>query len=674
MNYNLTGIYRSVRIGLFFFLGFLFFACSTPKKQESYKGLGQESVSPDTLKRFAPGPIDGHLSNKLRKLFDVSAPGMGMLSPDHKSLYFTWKVTGQTHVWMVDGPKRFPRQLTSGQDNVSLSAVAPNGQFLLVSKDEGGKENPGIYKYDLKTNQLQELFKKEKVNAYFAFLTSDSKTMYFLANDQKPENFNIYKMDLEKRTTEIVFEGNGVWSISDYRNEGAELLLYKFRGGRIKEFYKYVPATKTLTPVIGQEENADYFALFAANENEYLVNGIQDDFKKLFVLKDKTLKLISPKDLPWDVERIEIDDLRKRILYTVNRGGYTEIYALNAKTYKPIKIPDFKLPGNLKADHILIGSTTEDSSITMFGLISAQSPRLSYSYNWNTKELTQWVLPSAPEVSLQDFAVTQMMEYTARDGTKIPMFVRFPKNCRDEKGAIKCPAVVHFHGGPEGQSKAGFDIYGQAFVNEGFIFVEPNVRGSDGYGKKWLESDNGANREKVITDIEDVALWIKANWKDQNGLPVKVGAMGWSYGGYSTLMAMTKFAGSFDAGVSLVGMSNLHSFLMNTAPFRRILRISEYGDPEKEKDILLKLSPITYIDQLKHPLMVIQGVNDPRVPVGESIQIHEALTSKGLKSELILFADEGHGSGKKENQILEIGHMLQFLKKHLMASPEVVSK
>jgi len=277
--------------------------------------------------------------------------------------------------------------------------------------------------------------------------------------------------------------------------------------------------------------------------------------------------------------------------------------------------------------------------------------------------MTQWVLPSAPEVDLKKFAVSKLMKYTTRDGVEIPMFVRFPEKCQEKSG---CPVVVHFHGGPEGQSQPGFSPMAQAFVDEGFIFAEPNVRGSDGYGKEWLDADNGAKREKVITDIEDASIWIRKNWTDANGVAPKVGVMGWSYGGYSTLMAMTYFAGSYDAGVALVGMSNLVTFMQNTAPYRRILRMSEYGNPETDKDFMLRLSPVTYVDKVKSPLMIIQGVNDPRVPAGEALQMHETLQKKKIASELILFADEGHGSSKKENQVLEIGHMIEFFKKQLI--------
>ncbi len=142
--------------------------------------------------------------------------------------------------------------------------------------------------------------------------------------------------------------------------------------------------------------------------------------------------------------------------------------------------------------------------------------------------------------------------------------------------------------------------------------------------------------------------------------------IGGSYGGYATLMAMTRFAGSYDAGVSIVGIANLVTFLNNTAPYRRALRISEYGDPEKDKEALVKLSPTTHVGNVKAPLLLIQGANDPRVPAGEAIQMVDALAARGVTTGLILFADEGHGSQKRENRVLELGHALRFMREHLM--------
>lgn len=623
-----------------------------------YKGLGTESVSAETLKKYAPPALNPVMTNKLKKMFDVTAPGMGMLSPDKKTLFFTWRVTGISHVWKIDGPQKFPVQLTSGSDAVTLSEIAPNGQFLIISKDSNGEENPGIYKLDLKTGQISEIYRKSKVQSRFDFITDDSKTIYFTANDTKADSYNIYKMDLATGDKTLVYEGSGYWGIADQRDNGKELLLYKATGSKTSEFYTYDQLNKKLEPVIGVDEKGEYDVAFAAKKGDFIVLTPKEEFKKLYLYspaKSKDLKPLTDNKLKYDVSSYSINEKRTRITYNVNREGYTELYAMDAKTYKPISLPKFK-----GADHVFAGKTTRDGSLTMLGVISAQSPRVSYTYNWQAKKMTQWVLPSAPEVDLKSFAVAELMSYESRDGVKIPMFVRFPKGCKEKT----CPVVVHFHGGPEGQSEAGFSPLAQAFVDEGFIFAEPNVRGSDGYGKTWIDMDNGPKRENVIGDIEDAALWMKKNWA-RDGVTPKVGIMGWSYGGYSTLLAMTRFAGAYNAGVGLVGMSDLVSFLNNTAPYRRILRITEYGDPEKDKEALIKLSPITYVNQVRDPLMIIQGANDPRVPVGEAIQIHETLQKKKIASQLIVFADEGHGSSKKENQVLEIGHTIEFFKKNL---------
>ncbi|MBC7754163.1 MAG: S9 family peptidase [Moraxellaceae bacterium] len=625
--------------------------------QAQYSGHGADSVSLEKLLLYAAPALPVAMSNKLTKMMEVAAPGMGMLSPDKKTLYFSWKVTGQSHVWKIDGPQKFPVQVTSGADAVSLKEIAPNGKFLILSKDVNGQENPGLYKLDVKTGLMTELYRKEKVQVASSFITSDSKYLFITANDKKPDSYSTYKMNIETRELEIIYEGDGNWYVADQLNDGQSLLFVKYNGGRINEWYKYDVASRKMEPILGQGEANDYDVVFSAQKDEYIVLVAQDDFKKIYSYKNKKFKLLTDPKLQFDISSMSMDYKRNRITYEINRDGYTELKAMDAKNFKPIQLPQFK-----QADHVFAGSTTKDGQVTMLGIITAQSPRVSYSYDWVTGKLIQWVLPSSPEVDLSSFAKAELMYYEAQDKTHIPMFVRYPKGCKESKD---CPVIVHFHGGPEAQSQPGFSSILQTMVDFGFIVVEPNVRGSDGYGKKWIDLDNGPLRENVITDIPDAATWIKNNWKNKSGRSPKIGVMGWSYGGYSTLMAMTRFAGSYDAGVALVGMSNLNSFLMNTAPYRRILRISEYGDPEKDKEALKKLSPITYVDQVKGPLMIIQGANDPRVPVGEAIQMHEIMKKKGLKSELIIFANEGHGSAKKENQILEIGNTIEFFKKHL---------
>lgn len=629
---------------------------SAPAASPEYQGLGRESVDEKTLSQFAPPALDSELSRKIQNYLDVRSPGMGMLSPDKKRLFFTWRVTGTTQVWRLDQPKGFPIQMTGGEDNTSVVGQTQDGKWIVLSRDRNGEENPGLYLQPSQGGPLKLIQHKPKIQTHLQFVSGDSKFLVYRANDVKPDSYAFYRYDLETGKSELLLAQDGYWYISDYTDDG-RILFTKAVTNTAREVFDYNLKTKEMKPVIGQNEKMEYGVQYAAKEGEYLVLTPKfGEFRRLYHYDGKDLKAVSP-EIKWDVSGYEIDHKRTRLVYAVNENGYTRSHALDARTYKPLDFPKFP-----EADHVYLGQMTLDGSHVMVGVETSKGPRTSYSYNFKTKMLTQWVIPSQPEVDLSKFAKATLEYYPARDGAKIPMFVRRPSQC--VKSATACPVVVHFHGGPEGQSMAGFHILAQMFVDEGIIFVEPNVRGSDGYGKTWFHADDAAKRLNVISDIEDAALYIKKEWA-VNGQAPKVGVMGWSYGGYSTLLAMTKYAGSYDAGVALVGMSNLLTFLNNTAPYRRALRTPEYGDPVADKEALIKLSPSSYLAQLKSPLMIIQGVNDPRVPVGEAVQIQNALKARQVESSLILFVDEGHGTSKRSNKVLELGHTLNFLKKNL---------
>jgi dipeptidyl aminopeptidase/acylaminoacyl peptidase len=435
-----------------------------------------------------------------------------------------------------------------------------------------------------------------------------------------------------------------------------------------REYFELEPGTPQspqgkLTPLFGQNEKEEYEALYSGTPGELIVRASKfGEVRRLHRVVIKELKgapleaaqakAVTPES-KFDVASFSIDHPKRNLYWTLNEGGYTRAHVFDAKTYVEKPLP--KLEGE---DHVTFGVASWDGRYVPINASAARHPTVSSVWDWQEKKLVQWVVPSTPEIDAQKFAVPVLEHYTARDGTKIPMFVRRPS--ADACKPSPCPVVVHFHGGPEGQAVSGMNTYGQIFVDAGFIWIEPNVRGSDGYGRTWLHADDGAKRLSVITDIEDAAKHVRSAFPG-----VKVGVFGGSYGGYSTLVAMTRFAGAFDAGVANVGMSNLLTFLLNTAPYRRALRISEYGDPEKDKATLLALSPITHIDKLNAPLMLIQGASDPRVPIGEALQMHAALEKRGQKTKMIVFPDEGHGTQKRENKVLEIGHTLDFFEHHL---------
>jgi dipeptidyl aminopeptidase/acylaminoacyl peptidase len=620
------------------------FAAPSPKP---YSGHGAASVPPEILAKFSPKPLQSEAARHIQSMLDVRAPGSGTLSPDGKSLYYVWSVTGTSQIWKLDGPRRFPVQLTGGEDQTILAAITPDGKHLVVQRDRKGEENPGLYLQDPNGGPLELIQHKPGVQTHFQFASEDSKYIYFRANDRKPDSYAIYRYEIASKKIEPVFSEDGLWLVTDHLPDG-KLLLAKETGALSAEIWEY---DGKLKPILGQNEKEEYDVSYGAHPGEILVQTNKlGDFRRLYKLVDGKLTPLSV-DTPHDVIEFSIDDARKHIYYVTNNDGFFHSWALDATTYKQAPLPAFK-----EADSVTAHPATRDGRYAVIAIETAHAPHRTYIYDWKTKKYDEWAVPSSPEVDTRNFAVAKLEHYPARDGTQIPMLVRRPTQCEKEL----CPVIVHFHGGPEGQSLPGFSTHAQLFVDAGFVFVEPNVRGSDGYGKKWLHSDDGPKRLEVITDIEDCAKYLREKWGAK-----KVGVYGGSYGGYSTLVAMTMFAGAYDAGAEVVGMSSLVTFLMNTAPYRRILRASEYGDPDKDHDALVKLSPITYLDKLKAPLLMLQGASDPRVPVGEALQLYAALEAKKVPARLVVFPDEGHGAQKRDNRVIQIGEVLSFFEKHL---------
>ncbi len=630
---------------------------ATPAAPAGYDGLGADSVTPEQVARFAPPALAPEVSRRIQAMLDVRGASGGLLTRDGKRMLFTWNITGTSQVWRQDGPMAFPVQLTGGEDRTSVVGLAPDDAFAVVSRDVGGQENPGLYTLAPGGGALTPILHTAKVQASLQFIADDSKSLVYAANDVEPASYALYRWDVASRTRTLVFGEPGLWSIADRRGAGAreEWLLRKALGNTQQEIYRYQLATKTLTPVIGQGEAEEFDARYGAGDELLIRTNKVSDFQRVYLLGDQgALTPLTP-EVKHDIAGFAIDEARKRIYYQINEGGFLRMRVMDARSKKPLLLPT--LPA---ADTAQLVDVSRDGRHVQLAVSGSRQPMTTMVYDWQTRALTSWRTPMTPEVDVTTFAQVSLESYPARDGTPIPMLVHRPAKCATEL----CPVVVKFHGGPESQAMAGFSGSAQLYVDAGFVLVQPNVRGSSGYGKTWLHADNAARRKDVITDIEDAARHIRSAWA-KGGVAPKIGVVGGSYGGYSTLMAMTYFAGAYDVGVSEVGISDLVTFIRNTAPYRRILRSSEYGDPDQLEAVMRELSPITHVAKVAAPLLVIQGVNDPRVPVGESLQIHRALEAKGVPGGLILFADEGHGTVKRSNQVLAIGHTIAFLERYL---------
>ena len=634
----------------FIFTLIFFLVSSCSKSNVGYTGHGVDAIDAETLKKYSPKPIPKELSAEIEAENEIRSTGLGQLSPNGRDMFFSWSVTGVRQIWKIKGPKTFPIQMTGGENGTSLSDITNDGKYLILSRDQGGDEYPTLFIQDAeKGGRLVKIFGQKKTKVSYLDQSRDGSKIYYRANDTGPTVWGIYEYDLKSKKRELLYEGKGYWWISELGSNG-DMILGHALGNISREYFLFNKNTKKLTPIIGQGERESYQVRFSHTPGEYLVlTNKFDNFKRLYLFDGKKFTPVSEK-VDMNINSISITEDFSRILLRFNDQGYYKVKGIDGRTYEPISLPKFD-----KATHTFFGSTTRDARFTIFGQVFYNSPRISYVYDWKKKTMTEWTIPSSPEVDTSNFTPWSLESYPAEDGTRIPMFVKRPKECESKT----CPVIVSFHGGPESQSKPGFSPTAELFTKRGFIYVMPNVRGSKGYGKKWLNSDNGAKRLDVITDIRDIAIYIKNHW-GKGGVTPKIGVTGGSYGGYSTLYAMTVFADHFDAGVARVGMSSLVTFLENTAEHRRYLRETEYGYLKSDREVLEKLSPINYLEKVKSPLLIIQGANDPRVPAGEAIQFQKSLESRGVESSLILFPDEGHGVKKRANKTLSLGHTLSF--------------
>lgn len=649
----------------------IFSGCQTRQQNGTkvYHGHGQGSVSDKVIRRHEAPELLPSLRARVEATMDIRSTGLGIPSADARALYFNWNVSGISQIWKSDRDSKFPIQLTGGENATSIEGVAPNDQYLVVSRDQKGDEYSGLYTLSSHGGKLHTIVAQSKVQARLNFISDDSRFIYYTANIKDPKSFSILRYDVKSKETLSLFEEPGTWWIDDQRDNGKTLLLVKAPGNIAREYYEYrllqeQPLRYKLIPLFGQNEEESYSARYGHRSGQIIVKTSRfGNYAKLYEWRDQKFKAITP-DINHDIGRFIVDRQRKKIGYELNENGYVKLNFLDARSFKPLYFPDFK-----KAGLVHFGNFDSTGRYMTFSVEGSNQPQQVYLYDWRRGSYDEWTKPSTPEANTSQFIKASLETYSTRDGVNVPMFVFRSSRCQEP-----CPVIAYFHGGPESQWQPWFSASDQLLLEEGFHIVKPNVRGSMGYGKEWLHSDNASKRLQVISDIADVAIHIKTKWV-HNGVAPMVGALGGSYGGYSTLMALTKYAKHYDAGVSVVGMSSLLTFLNNTAPYRRHLRTSEYGDPDKDKEALLQLSPTTYLAEVDDPVMIIQGVNDPRVPAGEAVQIYESMKDKGLAAELILFADEGHGVRQRSNRVLYFGNMIRFFNKHLKkASPPEVQQ
>jgi dipeptidyl aminopeptidase/acylaminoacyl peptidase len=361
-------------------------------------------------------------------------------------------------------------------------------------------------------------------------------------------------------------------------------------------------------------------------------------------------------DIPWEVETFDLSPDGATIAYTTNEDGASRLHFIRIDGGAAPPDPD------LPAGVITGLKWSHDGTYVGFGMTSARSPADAFACEAATGTVTRWTHSEAGGLDTSAFIEPEIVRIKSFDGLGVSGLLYQPDPARFPGPR---PVLVLIHGGPEGQSRPIFLARNNYFLNElGIALLYPNVRGSTGYGKTFLSLDDGFKREDSVKDIGAFLDFIATRPQLDSR---RVGVMGGSYGGYMTLASLIRYGDRLRGGCDIVGISNFLTFLENTADYRREVRRQEYGDEREPKmaEFLREISPTNHAAKITRPLFIVQGKNDPRVPVTEAEQMVRAVRANGTPVWYLMAKDEGHGFRKKPNADFQFLSTVMFFKEHL---------
>jgi dipeptidyl aminopeptidase/acylaminoacyl peptidase len=551
-------------------------------------------------------------------------------------------------------------QLTFYADRVQGLHYRPDGGSFLFSKDIGGGEWFQIYSYDTRTGHAT-LLTDGKSRNMGAVWSRDGAHFAYASTRRNGRDMDIYigVPEHPEEARRVVEADSGGWEAEDFSPDGKSLAVIRAVSAYEAALLLVDTASDRQTMPTPRQPGVSYrHARFAPDgKTLFLITNQDSDFEQLAALDIATHRVtILRPGLKWDVTAFDLTRDGRRIAYIVNENGADTLHVMDTATREDVALP--KLPYGSISD-VRWHANGHDLGFTV---ASARTPSDVYSIDTLTKKLERWTYSETGGLDASQFSEPELIQWKSFDGLTISGFLyRPPKRFEGPR-----PVIVNIHGGPEGQFQPGYLGVNNYLLNElGTAIVFPNVRGSTGYGKTFLNLDNGRKREDTVKDIGALLDWIPTR-SDLDAKRVMV--TGGSYGGYMTLASMTHFNDRFRCAVDIVGISNWITFLEHTEAYRRDLRRVEYGDerdPEMHK-FLESISPMAHVGNITKPMFIVAGRNDPRVPYTEGQQMTAAIRERGVPVWYLLAADEGHGFAKKGNRDFQFAATVMFIKKYLM--------
>jgi dipeptidyl aminopeptidase/acylaminoacyl peptidase len=602
-------------------------------------------------------PIPLEMATNARPYLEARGAGFAGWDPNTRAVLISTRFANTNQLHRVEAPMGARTQISFEAEPVRGSYAPAKGDIIVVSKDRGGDEYFQLHSLkDGRLTLLTDGKSRNQINAW----SKDGALIGFSSTRRNGVDSDLYVMDpRDPASARMVHESKGGgWAIAGFSPDKRAAYVIDYNSVQDSDLYRIDLATRAMTAIGDNRAEVAFSGLEVAPDGALWVTSDQgSDFQRLGRL-DPVSGAFSPVSREtWDVDGFDISDDGRTIVYEVNEAGSDRMRILDVATGKVTKVdalPAGQIGGIEIAPWGEIG----------FSFSSAKSAADVWSLDPKTMQLTRWTRSETGGLDTEVNVEPRIVTTKSFDGLEVTGLLYLPDPA---KFPGKRPLIVSVHGGPEGQSTAGFMGRNNYHLNElGIGIFYPNVRGSTGFGKTFVSLDNGPfKREDSVRDMEALIDAVRA---DPAVDPAKVGLTGGSYGGYMCYAAAVQLKDKLTATQCTVAISNFVSFLENTNPYRQDLRRVEYGDERDpiQRAKLTEISPLTRVSEITKPMFVITGANDPRVPKSEADQMVAAIRKNGGEAWHLVAADEGHGFAKKANSDYAFLAQLVFWKKHLL--------
>jgi dipeptidyl aminopeptidase/acylaminoacyl peptidase len=607
--------------------------------------------------------VPAALVSELAPYMDLGGASFRGWHATRREAIVTTRIGDATHLHLMSAPLANRLPLTRGTEPVRSGWMQPRGTLLLYSADVGGSENFQLYLTDTAdAKKSPERLTDGKSRNIEACWSKDGQRLAFSTNRRNGKDSDIVVIETAAPHAEkVVLTGTSSgWSPVEWSDDGKLLLLRQSMGQEESRIWTLEWATGKRTQIT-PKSSRHYFAQMAFGENSravFALSNFESDFLTPIRIDLATgaIRTIGGQ-AKWDGEELAVSADGQRLAVSLNVEGFSELHCWEIPSGKELPAPKIKT-GVLT--NILFRPGSHELGFT---LNSEESASDAWTADLDTGAVTRWTnrtRKAKKEIPVPDPQIARVRSF---DGLSIPALVYYP-DARKFPG--KRPSLMIFHGGPEGQSRPGYRGSFHYYLNElGVALVYPNIRGSTGYGRRYMSLDDSVKRGDALKDVAAILDWVRRSERLDAS---RVAAYGGSYGGFMSLACLTNYADRFCCGVDNVGIANFVTFLRDTSDYRRNARRVEYGDERKPevRAFLEEISPANHADQIRAPLLIIQGKNDPRVPVTEAERMRDAVRAKGGTVWYVMATDEGHGFSKKGNVDYQFEATVLFLQAHLL--------